>query len=156
LDYFEGLKALHVLLAVIWVGGATTVQIFAIKAVRSPDPSEKIGLLRNTEWVGMRVYFPASVLLLIAGILMVVDRPDFAFGDAWILIGLGGLIFSAVVGSTFLGPETGRVGKLVEAKGSDDPEVVSRINRLFVVSRVELAILLLVVLDMVIKPGYGV
>jgi hypothetical protein len=83
---------------------------------------------------------------------MVVDS-GWAFTDLWIILGLIGIAFSAIVGATYLGPESGRIGVLIEERGPADAEVVSRLNRLFMVSRVELVILLLIVINMVVKPG---
>jgi uncharacterized membrane protein len=153
LDLVETLKTVHVLAAVIWVGGAFTVQFFAIRATSSGDPAKLVEFGPNAEWVGKRIFTPASLLVLIMGIWMTIERPEVAFGDEWIVIGLVGILFSAVVGSTFLGPESGRIGKLIEAKGPSDPDVARRMKRLFLVSRVELVILLLIVVDMVVRPG---
>jgi hypothetical protein len=41
----------------------------------------------------------------------------------------------------------------VEQRGPDDPEYLRRLGRIFLVSRIELVILILVVIDMAIKPG---
>ncbi len=39
LETYNLLLAAHVLLAVVWVGGAATVQVLAIRAERSQDPA---------------------------------------------------------------------------------------------------------------------
>ena len=153
MDLYEILKTFHVLAAVIWVGGAATVQFLAIRAISLKDPKKLISMAPDFEWVGMRVFMPSSILLLILGIAMVVKEEAWAFGDTWIIIGFAGILFSILVGSLFLGPESGRLGKLIEAKGPEDAEVQSRMKRLFVISRIELAVLLIVVADMVVKPG---
>lgn len=152
-DLTEILKTIHVLAAVVWVGGAAASQFYAIRIQRSGDPARLAAFGKDAEWVGMRVFMPASILVLLLGIWMVVRVEFYAFGDAWILIGLGGILFSALVGSLFLGPESGRLGKLIEAEGPENPEVQRRMSRLYLVSRIELAILLLVVVDMVVRPG---
>ena len=152
-DLFETLKMFHVLAAVIWVGGAAAVQVFAIRTVAASDPHRMAAFAKDAEWVGTRVFTPASLLVLALGIWMVIDNPGIGFGDTWIVLGLGGIIFSALVGSIFLGPESGRIGKLIDAEGADSPEVQRRLKRIFLVSRVELVILLLVVVDMVVRPG---
>jgi hypothetical protein len=54
----------------------------------------------------------------------------------------------------FLGPESGRIGKLAEAHGVAHHEVQARIRRTVLDSRVELAFLIAVVFDMVIKPKF--
>lgn len=153
LDTFELLKTVHVLAAVIWVGGAVTVQVFAIRATSSGDPMKLVELGPNLEWIGTRIFTPASLIVLAMGIWMVIDRPDIGFGDEWILIGLAGITFSALVGTFFLGPESGRIGRLIEERGPTNEEVPRRMRRIFLISRIELAVLLIVVVDMVVRPG---
>lgn len=149
---YELLKTVHVLFAVIWVGGAATTQILATRLSRANEPDRMAAFAKDIEFVGTRVYMPASIVVLGAGIWMVATS-GWNFTDLWIILGLIGIAFSATVGAAFLGPESGRVGRLIEARGPGDTEVVARMRRIFVVSRVELVILLLVVINMVVKPG---
>ena len=154
MDTYELLKTVHVLAAVIWVGGAATIQILAIRAQRvmTTDPEAVMRLGKESEAVGMKVFFPASLVVLAAGIGMVLDS-GIDFQDLWIVLGLVGIVISAVTGATFLGPESGRIGKLMEERGGLDEEISGRIKRIFLVSRIELTILLLIVINMVVKPG---
>ena len=149
---YELLKTIHVFFAVIWVGGAATTQILATRLSRAKEPVRLAAFAKDIEFVGTRVFTPASVLVLAAGIWMVAIS-GWNFTDLWIILGLIGIAFSATVGATFLGPESGRIGRLIEAKGPEDAEVTARLSRIFVVSRVELVILLLIVINMVVKPG---
>ena len=75
--------------------------------------------------------------------------------DEWVVWGLIVIGLSIITGAGFLGPESGRIGALMDERGSDDAEVQRRIGRLFVVSRVELVLLISVVLVMALKPGAG-
>ena len=149
---YEALKALHVLLAVIWVGGAATLQILAIR-IRSTDDGKKMAdFAGEAEFVGTRFFLPSSILILLLGIAMVIKN-DIGFTTLWIILGIGGIVFTAVTGSAYLGPESGRIKKLIDERGAEDPEVKQRLGRLFVVSRIDLVVLLLIVIDMVVKPG---
>jgi uncharacterized membrane protein len=152
MSLYELLLAIHILAAVIWVGGAASVQVLAIRATSSGDPVRMATFAGEAEWVGMRVYMPASIVVLLAGIALVLEG-DWGFDQLWILIGLGGIAFSIVTGAGFIGPESGRLKSLLETKTFEDPEVQSRLNRIFRISRIELGVLLLIVLDMAIKPG---
>ena len=152
-DFSEILKTIHVVAAVIWVGGAAAFQLMAMRIQSANDSPRLAAFGKDTEWIGMRIFFPASLVVLALGIWMVARIDYYAFGDTWIVIGLGGILFSALVGSLFLGPEAGRIGKLMETKGPEDPEVKKRMSRIYLVSRIELAVLLIVVVDMVIRPG---
>jgi hypothetical protein len=61
-------------------------------------------------------------------------------------------VCSTIVGAGYLGPESGRLSTLVDERGPEDPEY-QRLRRIFFVSRIELLLLVLAVLDMTIKPG---
>ena len=150
---FEGLKTLHVLAAILWVGGAITTQIYAIRADRSGDAGHFQLVAGEAEWVGQRFYLGASLVVLATGIAMVVKEEFLAFGDPFIVIGLGGALFSALLGSLYLGPESGRIKRLSQERGWDDPEVVRRTRTIFLLSRIELVVLVLVVVNMVVRPG---
>jgi hypothetical protein len=75
------------------------------------------------------------------------------FTDAWILIGFIGIAITIVTGAFFLGPEAERLGKLGPERDPADPEIQRRIRRIFAMSRIDLVVLVLVVADMVFKPG---
>jgi uncharacterized membrane protein len=151
-DGYTILKTFHVLFAVIWVGGAVTANILGTRAAASGSGERLVLFGRDTEWLGTRVYFPSSLLVLLFGVLAVI-RGHFGFGHAWIIVGLIGIGLTAITGSTFLGPELRRLADLAERRGSSDQEFIRRIGRLVWVARIDLLILLLVVADMVIKPG---
>jgi uncharacterized membrane protein len=149
---YDWLKLVHVLAAMVWVGGAVAVQFVAIRAMASKDPVRQANISADAEWLGTRVFTPASVLVLLAGIAMVLDA-GIGFTDTWILAGLVGIAFTIIVGASFLGPESGRLKALIEERGAGDPEVVRRRDRIFRVSRIDLAVLIFVVALMVLKPA---
>ncbi len=70
----------------------------------------------------------------------------------WVVFGLAVFAGSFVVGAGFLGPESGRLGRLIEDHGAGAPAVAARIRRILAVSRVELVFLAAVVWAMVVKP----
>ena len=152
MEGFEVMKTLHVLAAVAWVGGALTVQFLAVRLQRAGDPHRLAAFSKDMEWMGMRVYTPASILVLLLGIGMVVDS-GYGFSDLWIVLALAGIALSIVLGAGYLGPQSGRLAKLLDERGAEDAEAQRLLGRLFVVSRIDLTILLLIVVDMVIKPG---
>jgi uncharacterized membrane protein len=153
MDSFELMKTLHVLAAVVWVGGPVTVQILGVRMLRADDPVRLAAFSKDIEWIGTRLYTPASLLVLLMGIGMVVQGGSPYFSDLWIILGLLGIAFSVIVGSTYLGPTSGKLGRLIEERGPDDPAAQQTIARILLVSRIELVVLMLVVIDMVVKPG---
>ena len=151
METYDLVMLVHVLAAVVWVGGASVVQVFAIRTVGRDDPHEVARFAGDAEWVGLRVFMPASILLVLAGGWMVVQR--WSFETPWIAIGLGLYVLSFITGMGFLGPESGRISKLTDAHGVEHPEVQRRIRRVLLVSRVELVWLVAIVALMVLKPS---
>ena len=148
---YEWAKAVHVLAAVIWVGGAAVVQVLALFALRSKLPGRKAEFAREAEWVGMKIFLPSTLVLIALGFYLVHDG-HWGY-HLWVILALVGFGLSFVTGLFFLGPESGRLAKAIDAQGADSPEVVRRINRILMVSRIEVVILIFLVFDMVIKPG---
>ena len=150
---YEWLKALHVLMAIVWVGGAIVLQILAVRTMRAKDPERLRYLAGEIEFVGTRIFTPASLILLILGIVMVIDR--WAFEQFWIVAAIAMFAFSFVSGAFYLGPNSAKLRKMYESEGSNAAGARELIGRLFVVSRIELVLMVLIVFDMVLKPGSG-
>ena len=148
----DWLVAIHILCAVIWVGGSFLTQLYAVRT-RSHGPEAMAVFSKDAEFIGQRTFLPASLILLGTGIWLV-SRDVFTLDD-WVVYGLIVIGISIVTGAGFLGPESGRLGKLLDERGGDDPEVQQRIGRIFLVSRIELVLLISVVLVMALKPGAG-
>jgi uncharacterized membrane protein len=151
-DAYSILKALHVLAAIVWVGGAVTVNILGTRVVATKDGVALARFGRDTEWVGTHVYLPCSFLVLLSGVLAVV-KGHYGFGHGWVIFGIVGIVLTGLTGSLFFGPELKRIAALTEKQGPNDPEVIERTSRLIRIGRVDLMILTLVVIDMVLKPG---
>jgi uncharacterized membrane protein len=152
-DAYKWWLAFHILLAVVWVGSNTAIQIFVIRA-RLAGPDRLSYFAREIEWYGTRVLVPSAFILVIIGfILLHVSAGAYDLGQGWVLFGFIVWLFSFIVGAGYLGPESGRLSRLVEEVGPDDPGYQARLSRIFVVSRIEFVLLILVVLDMAVKPG---
>jgi uncharacterized membrane protein len=149
--WYTFFKSIHVIAAVIWVGGALMIQALAFRIVRTGDARRQAEFAKDTEVVGMRLFIPATWLLLLAGIAMMINL-DLAWGQNWIVFGLIAFALSFVVGAGFLGPEGGRIAQVIEREGPTSPEAQRRIRRILLISRCELVVLLTVVVNMVVKP----
>jgi uncharacterized membrane protein len=152
MTWYTFFKSMHVITAVIWVGGAAMIQAYAFRILRTGDGRRQAEFSKDTEVVGMRVFIPASLLLFLAGIGMMVNL-DWSWNQNWIVLGLIAFGLSFVLGAGFLGPEGGRIAELIEREGPDSPAVQARIRRILTVSRCELIVLLTVIVNMVVKPA---
>lgn len=152
---YNALMAVHVLMAVVWVGGGLMLTMQAERARRMQGTSEYVAVAMSAEFWATRVFIPSSIVLLGCGLGMVFDG-HIGFSKPFVDIGLTGWFISFLLGSAFLGPQSGQVRGLVTAGGGTiDDTVVARVNRILWVARIDLVILLLVIVNMVVKPGGG-
>jgi len=151
---YDTLLFVHVLAAMAWLGSGIYAQVLVSRTLREGDPQHLGFVARDISELGLRLITPASITVLVFAIALVAYSPEWNFTDAWVLIGLGGYAATLVTGAGFLGPESARLGKLAaEGRSPDEPEIQGRIRRIMLVSRVDLVVLILVVADMVFKPG---
>lgn len=148
---YKILVFIHVFAAIVWVGGAFYFQVKIAQLQRAEDMQGFLQLGRDAEHFGQRLFMPASVVVLLAGIAMVWYGP-YAF-EPWIALSLAGIVATALTGSLFLGPQGGRIAALAGEKGIDDPEVAAARDRLILVARIDYMVLVAVVGLMVFKPG---
>jgi hypothetical protein len=144
----------HVVAAVIWVGGDVTLTTLGIVFERRGE-GEVLGALgRMGTWVGTRVYTPALFVVIAFGIAMMVKEEFFDWGEFWVVFGLIGWAIAGVVGVGFVGPELGRIDEAARTHGPDSAEVAERVKRLFMIFRFDTALLILIVIDMTAKPSF--
>ena len=154
-DTYNWFLAIHILAAVIWVGSDVAIQIFTIRAKRAGESSYLAHLATEIEWYGTRVLLPSSLTIVIFGFLLI-NQSDGAYdlGDFFVGFAFAVWIFSFLIGLLFLGPQSGKLGAELEANGPEDPGYQARLARVFLISRIELVLLILVVLDMTVKPFF--
>jgi uncharacterized membrane protein len=146
---FETLKFVHVLSSVVWVGGGIFIYITGRRAQRGPL-AHKLAMARNADVAG-RVFMVSGIIVLAMGIWMVIDRPGYEFTQAWIVIGLVGLLTSAGLGGAFFGPQT--QANIAEYEAGDEAAGDARLARILNVATFDLLLLIVVVWAMVVKPG---
>jgi uncharacterized membrane protein len=147
-------KSIHVLAAVIWLGGGAMITVLAWRAQRAKDNLQLLQIGKQAEWLSTRVFVPAALVVLVMGIVLMA-KGDWAYSSFWALFGLIAWGVSFVVGAAFLGPQTGKLAKLIEAKGPEDPDVIARLNRIISVARTDVVVIILIAIDMVAKPFFS-
>jgi uncharacterized membrane protein len=151
MTWYTFFKSLHVIAAVVWVGGAAMVQLYALRVIGVKDGPRQAEFAKDTEIIAMRTFTPASAVLLLAAIGMMVNA-SWPWGQNWVVFGLVVWSVSFAIGAGFLGPESGRIAALIERDGPDSPAALARIRRILMVSRCELVLLVGVIWNMVVKP----
>jgi uncharacterized membrane protein len=148
---YELWLAIHILCAVIWVGGGVSVHVLGRWTQKRGD-DEIVAFNRDAVRLGNILYAPLAIVLIIAGVLLV-EEVGYSYGDMWISLGFLGWLFSLVVGLGFYPAQARRVEAAVTADGPAAPDAQSAIRRILLVNSIEITILLLVVIDMAVKPG---
>ena len=150
-SWYVAFKSVHVIAAVVWIGGGVLLTILGIAAERKRDPFELATIARQAAVVGERLFAPAGLVVLAMGVAMMVNT-NWGWGKFWIVVGLLGYAATFITGVAVLSPMSKRATALVAEKGADHPEATAQIQKILLVARVDAAVLLLVIIDMVTKP----
>jgi uncharacterized membrane protein len=150
-QWYSTWKALHVLFAIVWIGGALMIQLYAFRVLREDDAGRIARFAADTEFISMRTFIPSSLLLVVLGfVLMHQGNWQWHF---WVIFAIVVWAVSFLSGALYLGPTSGKIGKLIAERGTVDAEIKGMIERLLFHSRIELVLIALVAMDMVLKPG---
>jgi len=149
--WFALFKLIHVTIAVFWVGGGLMITTLALRAERSGKPEELASIARQAAFVGEKMFAPAGLIVLAMGITMVINQ-HIGWGTFWIDAGLVGYAATFLTGIAVLSPLAKRVATLLDEKGAAAAETQDAIQRILLVARIDVGVLLLVVADMLMKP----
>jgi uncharacterized membrane protein len=150
---YEVYLALHVIAAVIWVGGDLTLTTAGIVFQRRQDTETLAAIGKIGAWIGPRVYTPAAFALFALGVALV-EKGELGWGVLWLDLAIVGWAIATGVGVLFVGPELGRIDRDVAEHGPASAQVERRIRRLLAVFRFDTALLVLIVIDMTAKPTF--
>jgi hypothetical protein len=120
--------------------------------LRGRDIETRVEYTRWTEWVGPRLFAPASILVIVAGPLLV-DEIGYDFDQTWLTLGFIGWTISFIFGVAFYPREGKRRETLIERNGIGHESVATSINRVLTVATIDTLVILLVVVAMTTKPG---
>ncbi|MDQ3822156.1 MAG: DUF2269 domain-containing protein [Actinomycetota bacterium] len=151
MSYYNVLLFVHIAAAVVWIGGGTALTVLGSRFARVRDSAGLEGLFRQSAWLSSRIFTPASLVVLVAGILLVIEGP-WSFGDLWIVLGLAGLAVTFLTGLLFLLPRAKAINATLESSGRMTDEAAEATRRLFVLTRIDYTALFLIVAAMALKP----
>jgi uncharacterized membrane protein len=149
---YDTLKFVHILAAITWIGSGIFVQLEATKLRRANDQVRLAAFGKDIASWGTRLFMPASLVVLVMGLSLVLYS-HLGFSHTWIWLGLIGYAATFVTGAFFIGPTSGKLAAMSETTPPDDPGVQAAMARIFAISRIDQVVLILVVADMVFKPG---
>ena len=150
-NWFALFKAVHVVFALVWVGGGVLLTILALVAERSGDPGDMVTIARQAAFVGERVFAPAGMIVFVMGVAMLINT-DLGWGRFWVVVGLIGYAVTFITGIAVLAPLAKQINASITEHGPTHPASIALINKILLIARIDVAVLLIVVLDMVTKP----
>ena len=147
MTWYEFLLFVHIAAAALWLGGGLFLQIYAISVRRGGDPQEMGQFAARVGRLGDRVFIPASVTVILAGIGLTIEG-SWSWGTFWIVFALAAFAGSFLTGALVIGPTAKKIG----AVGAESAEGQELVRRIFIVSRVDLAFMYAILFAMAVKP----
>jgi uncharacterized membrane protein len=150
-NWYALFKAVHVGLAVVWVGGGALLTVLGIRAQRETDPQAIVTVARQAAFAGEKIFAPSGLVVFLMGIAMMINT-SWGWGHFWVIVGLLGYLATFTVGIAVLSPLAKKIAQTAEEKGPEHPDTLALIDRILLLARIDVAMLLLVIIDMVTKP----
>ncbi len=151
MTWYKLLLFVHILAAMVWIGGAVAIQVFGILTKRAADPAKSAFFAQNVSFTVNRVLAPTALVVLAAGIGLVEDG-NWHWSAPFVVWGLVLWIAVASVAFGFLGRAIGGAGARLVADGPS-PALALRMRNLVWLSRGLLLVLVVIAFLMVEKPG---
>ena len=151
MTWYEFWLFLHLLAAMVWIGGAVAIQVFGILTKRAADPAKTAFFAQDVSFTVMWIFLPAALLVLVAGIGLT-ENGNWDWGEPFISAGLVLWAIVALIAFGFLGRAIGTAGARLATEGPS-PALGLRLRNLVWLSRGLLAVLVVIVFLMTIKPG---
>lgn len=149
---YELYLLVHVVAAIVWLGAGLLIQILAARADRVSDEAGLRRVADDSAALSTILFIPASLTVLVMGLLMVFDGP-WGFDSLWVSLGLAGYLATFLTGILVMKPGSERLAALFERDGPAMSEETAReTRRLLVKGGVDTLVLYLVVAVMVLKP----
>jgi len=141
----EWLLFIHIVSAVVYVGGAVAVTVQATGAASAPRQ-----FLRLADLAG-RVIGISAVFTLLAGVALVLEGDEWGFSMTFVLIGIGVVLASGAVDGMYTRRKSAAIEAAIDEGG---PEVSAGLRQVTLVNAVVIALLVVALWAMVFKPGF--
>jgi len=148
---YDWLLFLHVLAAMIWIGGGAMLAVTAARVLRDDDREAIARFTASLSALGPRLLAPATIAVAALGIWLVADSPTWSFGRLWVQLGLGLFGAAFVLGAAH--QSRAALAATRAAERGDADESRRQLRRWLWGYRLILALLVAAAWDMTTKPG---
>ncbi len=143
------LLIVHILAAATWLGAGVTVGFLTPRMGRAGDETGR-AFMSAYERMGLLVFNPAGILVLLSGVLLVLDGP-WEFENLFVVIGIVAVLTGAVFGARVFTPLSR------EAQAAHASNDVARLDEIYGRFRtfgiIDTSLVVLTIVVMVIKLG---
>ena len=143
----EWLLVVHIISAVVYVGGAVAVTVQATGAADAPGQFLKLADLAG------RAIGIGAVFTLVTGVALVLESDVWSFSMTFVLIGIGALLVAGGVEGLYTRRKVAAVEVAIEEQGSDAPDVGAGLRPVMLVNAILIVLFVFTIWAMVFKPG---
>jgi uncharacterized membrane protein len=147
------LKFAHILSAIVWLGGGLALSVAASRARSSGDPDAVRDFARTLRHVAPRVMTPGVIGTVVLGVALVLTSAAWDFAQLWVVIGLALFAVAFAIGLGYLSRIGIQLNRIADETVAASPDATALLGRWIIGYRVVLVILVVIVWDMVFKPG---
>ena len=149
MDFRDVLLVLHIAGAGTWLG-TNVVQAVVPGLVARQNPETAAGWYRVSSKLN-RIYYPAAVLLLLSGILLVLQNDAYSFGSLFVTIGFGMIVLGVLFGIFVFTPGGEQAAAAIESE--DHSQIKRAVSRIATFGTIDTLLLLFTITAMVLRLG---
>jgi len=142
---------LHIVAAMVWVGGGVLLGVLVTRVLRDAEPDAVARFVRGLRAIGPLVLAPATVAVVGFGVWLVLDSDAWGFGQFWIQLALALFAAAFLVGAVHQSRAAIKAERAVD--DGDHEEALRQLARWSWGYRLIVLLLVVAAWDMVFKPG---
>jgi uncharacterized membrane protein len=150
-DLYDWLLFLHVVAAMVWLGGGVLLAALATRVLRDRDPAAISGFIASLRVIGPAMLAPATVAVVGLGVWLVLNSSAWDFGQFWVQLGLALFVAAFLIGVGYL--SRAAIGAERAAAEANADEAIRHLTRWSWGYRALVLLLLVATWDMIFKPG---
>ncbi len=148
---FEILLVVHILAAMIWIGGALVGMLIGMFIAKGDDANAMSKFCTAFASIAGPAFGGSSLVVVGTGIWMVADSA-IEFSALWVSLSFAGWLVSMLMGATIVGMSWTKVGKVLREPGATIEGTRPLISRAVRLTWIDLIIRVAVVALMVTRP----
>jgi uncharacterized membrane protein len=145
------LKLVHVVGAIVWVGGASILTLLVVILDRRGDDRATLTGVSYVALLGNKVFAPTGLLVIVLGLILA-WLGGYGF-TAWTVLSAVVVAFTFALGATVLGPTSERTTRIWQDTG-DAALCIGMGRRVLRLVKLDLAGQFAIISLMVLKPGW--